>query len=206
MKKRNGFVSNSSSSSFIVAFSKTPESVDELQKMLFDDKLEYPYPYPDLIDSMDDKYKPPLSWPTKDIAHDVWNSLHHKQPLTNHQVLDEIISGYFEGYPEHQYDDQGSYQMISDARFDGRIPFSDEDEKQYPDWYIRYSDTVHYEWHEHDKAVEKAAGQLLAKYQDIFDQSDVYMFEYSDNDGALGCAMEHGDLFEQLPHITISKH
>lgn len=35
MKIRNGFVSNSSSSSFVVAFPKKPESVEEVHKMLF---------------------------------------------------------------------------------------------------------------------------------------------------------------------------
>jgi hypothetical protein len=35
MKIRNGFVSNSSSSSFVVAFDKTPLNVDEMRKLLF---------------------------------------------------------------------------------------------------------------------------------------------------------------------------
>ena len=38
MKIRQGFVSNSSSSSFIVAFPKKPESSDELKKMMFKDE------------------------------------------------------------------------------------------------------------------------------------------------------------------------
>ena len=35
MKIRNGFVSNSSSSSFVVAFPKKPESAEEVQEMMF---------------------------------------------------------------------------------------------------------------------------------------------------------------------------
>lgn len=35
MKIRNGFVSNSSSSSFVVAFPKIPKSVEEVQEILF---------------------------------------------------------------------------------------------------------------------------------------------------------------------------
>ena len=46
MKTRNGFVSNSSSSSFVVAFPKKPESVQDVLKYMFDGKegglsLEY---------------------------------------------------------------------------------------------------------------------------------------------------------------------
>lgn len=38
MKTRNGFISNSSSSSFIVAFPKKPKTVEETFKMLFGDR------------------------------------------------------------------------------------------------------------------------------------------------------------------------
>lgn len=43
MKIRNGFVSNSSSSSFILAFKNMPKSVAELQKMLFNDDCIFRY-------------------------------------------------------------------------------------------------------------------------------------------------------------------
>ena len=38
MKKRLGFVSNSSSSSFIITFDKVPETVEELKELLFEDQ------------------------------------------------------------------------------------------------------------------------------------------------------------------------
>lgn len=49
MKIRNGFVSNSSSSSFVVAFPKKPETVEEVKDMLFgngydlDEGYDYPF-------------------------------------------------------------------------------------------------------------------------------------------------------------------
>ena len=41
MKIRNGFVSNSSSSSFVVAFPKMPKDVQELKQILFWDQQSY---------------------------------------------------------------------------------------------------------------------------------------------------------------------
>lgn len=34
----------------------------------------------------------------------------------------------------------------------------------------------------------------------------LYIFEYSDQDGTYGSALEHGDLFHKLKYIRISKH
>lgn len=44
MKIRRGFVTNSSSSSFIVTFPKIPKSVHEMQEMLFGDKTHLHHP------------------------------------------------------------------------------------------------------------------------------------------------------------------
>lgn len=35
---------------------------------------------------------------------------------------------------------------------------------------------------------------------------DIYVFEYSDNDGPLQTMLEHGEIFKRLPHIRISHH
>ena len=45
MKIRRGFVSNSSSSSFVVAWAKKPESEEEIRKALFGNETEYPNPF-----------------------------------------------------------------------------------------------------------------------------------------------------------------
>lgn len=45
MKIRNGFVSNSSSSSFIIPLKDIPSSVEDLQQMMFGDASEIDYMY-----------------------------------------------------------------------------------------------------------------------------------------------------------------
>ncbi|KKK77527.1 hypothetical protein LCGC14_2852710, partial [marine sediment metagenome] len=54
MKIRQGFISNSSSSSFIVAFPKIPKNQNELQTMLFGDKESYGTPW--------------QNWPAQQVA------------------------------------------------------------------------------------------------------------------------------------------
>ena len=34
----------------------------------------------------------------------------------------------------------------------------------------------------------------------------LYIFEFSDNDGSYNAALEHGNLFNKLKYIRISKH
>lgn len=52
MKTRNGFVSNSSSSSFVVAFPKKPENEEEVYQMMFNGKDGLINPYPEFYTTM----------------------------------------------------------------------------------------------------------------------------------------------------------
>lgn len=82
MKIRNGFVSNSSSSSFIVAFNDVPKSEKELQDLLFGEEKT--------IGVFDYKV------PTKDISLIVFNDLLNNKPATKEQITEELQSGMFE--------------------------------------------------------------------------------------------------------------
>ncbi len=93
MKIRNGFVSNSSSSSFVVAFPKKPKSAEDVHKMMFDGKEGKIQPY-DFVDG--------LSY--SQIAERVWNDLktktkdkysYNKVPAKLDDIKDEFANRYW---------------------------------------------------------------------------------------------------------------
>lgn len=101
MKLRSGFVSNSSSSSFVVAFPKVPETVEEMQAMLFhSEKWFYGWDY-----SWDASREPDL-WPTEEIAERVFGDM--GEPMTEGQAALEI--SYYEddsiSYPHYSRDNE----------------------------------------------------------------------------------------------------
>jgi hypothetical protein len=73
MKTRDGFVSNSSSSSFIVCFPDgKPKNVSDLQKLLFDDKKKY------------------YEFKSSDIAAHVWHDLKGNRALSKKKLAEEL--------------------------------------------------------------------------------------------------------------------
>src|SRR5674476_1326593 len=94
MKIRNGFVSNSSSSSFIVAFPEKPTSVMHLQKMLFGDLIDFPNPY-----VYGDRQP---TFPTLQIAQTVWSEIQAQKPNDMKNII-ESSDGWMEDAPELDY-------------------------------------------------------------------------------------------------------
>jgi len=109
MKIRSGFVSNSSSSSFVLAFDKKPESAKELHKLMFgEEEREFPSPW-DWVPTA----------PTADIAEATFNRL---MELDLDGILAEFMSGWLDGVnrdwndgPDCWIDDENGKQVMNPA-------------------------------------------------------------------------------------------
>lgn len=92
MKIRAGFVSNSSSSSFIVAFPRVPKSAEEVHEMMFPKGPEDICPYGD-------------SYSSQTVAEEVWSEVQKKKSrLAKREVTDQIVQGSFPGQPEYDFE------------------------------------------------------------------------------------------------------
>ncbi len=95
MKTRTGFVSNSSSSSFVVAFNKVPETQEELREQLFPNG-ETGYVYEGLLGIN--------TYSVEKVAGAVWQDMKDMQPLNEAEIIEVFKSGYIDGMPSFAYD------------------------------------------------------------------------------------------------------
>lgn len=166
MKIRNGFVSNSSSSSFVVSFDKVPKSKTELCQMLFGDQTEYHSPY-------DTDY-----FAVDDVVDIVWYDMTENGPATIDQIK-ETMQGV------HMYNDI--------SRTVGQI----NDWVNMPtDFDSNWNKSWDNYWNQFHILIDKKA----------VDEKRTFVFEYSDNDGDLYSAMEHGNLFQNIPNVITTSH
>lgn len=84
MKLRFGFVTNSSSSSFLVSFDTVPQTIDELRKLMFGDRTHFPSAFGNEV------------YTTLEIAEVVFRDMQKNGPVTD-EIIDNI---YRYGYCE----------------------------------------------------------------------------------------------------------
>jgi len=159
MKYRNGFVSNSSSSSFIVGFKERPKSVEEMQKLLFGEKETF-------SDSWGDH-----SYPASQVAKTIFDDL--TVAMKKGEVVESLNSGWLPGINYNSFKKAGTNDI---------------------------------DWDAYNAACKKKAGELAEEFIEKNSDCKFYEFEYSDNDGSYYCTLEHGGVFDNLPHKQISHH
>ena len=210
MKRRDGFVSNSSSSSFVVAFPKRPRNASDMKKIVFGDQDTYDDPYPEINDNYN-------GWPTIQVAETLFNDL-NKRSLSKNQMFKEIRNGYFPGRPN--YDDFKSdtlfygycNNLVNDKECrsyihnhnDGWPEKCPECEQPIDVDSIRKFAEI--DWDKYSKESDRLAMEIVEELIKTYPDSKFYSFEYGDEDGNYFGALEHGGLFFNLPYVRISKH
>ena len=176
MKIRNGFVSNSSSSSFIIALKEKPKSAKDLQNILFGEKEYFFIDNPNCPAFID-----PFSLTSKEAAKTIFKDL--KKPASLKEIKEELRWGtlYSKDKPKNiRYPKCPSYEENEALR--------EKKEKEYDKKVNIY--------------IEKVLKQFLQKTKNF----KYFIVEYSDNDGALEAVLEHEGSFNKIPHIQVSKH
>lgn len=195
MKIREGFVSNSSSSSFIVLFDKIPESSKELEELLFGG--------PCAVSSWDE------SVPSESVCEYVLDSMRtSKEDIID--LLEESVEFY--KYSERE-ERTAPYPLSCDAKeADGRWSAEGIHKFLKPEeirqLFLCGMDAESEPWRLH-RSTQNMVSREMAKvvYRRILEKNKkVCYFHLSDNDGTVGQIAEHGNIFDKITHVQISQH
>jgi len=196
MKTRTGFVSNSSSSSFIVGFSKTPKHTYDVLEEMFPPEKDGTAR--GVINSYGDESVDALTAATL-----VWQQIKEQKPACKLRILEEIRSGWFEGKPDYPFNGP-SHDLAMEYR--NRAGKSVHDKDADPEIKKKFEEFRKKEWEQYQENTHKAALVLLEKEFPKFKGKKVFVVSFSDNDGDVFSTLEHGDTFRHLPFIHISHH
>lgn len=179
MKIRTGFVSNSSSSSFVVAFPHKPKDAEDVKKMLFG-KQEWHY-----ADCYSEK---DADAPTLGIAKKVFSQV--KEKATEEEIFDSIHNGWFKDFYQIY---PGMVDCYDDPAFIALKYSNPNDRKKIEDI-----------THKNSEENAKRAKDIANAFQYMYEEAYIVVMEFSDNEG--DAVEEHSGIFERLPHIRTSYH
>jgi len=178
MKTRPGFVSNSSSSSFVVAFPHIPKGVSGVHELLFKTDRT----------GVVDYYEYETS--TTKVAAQVWDDI-YKQ-LENFPRTTDYLRTEINGYSG-----DGSWARERIAEEAG-VPF---DELAKLEGTARILADKFIAQH-----VDPEDDKVLLEFIDEHPDAAVFVFTYADDDGEFFSIMEHGEIFHLLPHYQFGHH
>lgn len=184
-KIRGGFVSNSSSSSFIITLPSDKEiSFDTVAQELIPgkDPSEVCFiAYDDPIDA---------SSAISSVVHEICAGMKDKSQDEYEQELADTLSGF----------DAYCAKRLPKSLIDLADKAPDYDTVMGKDYFNKPSEERHKRWEYYEQLRSiwetEFASAILAHYKGL--GRDVYVVEYSDNDGSFSTTMEHGDVFDEL--------
>jgi len=193
MKIRNGFVSNSSSSSFLVGI---PADCTTFDKFINGGVYLW-----DMDEPSRDFMNEPVGFKemtNRDCIQILWKDLlrgNHKADMTN--WIDRVSSSYPPSCAWHAYE----YDFVNAycTPHNVRNVYEEEYAKEIAEKIEKRLEKIGKEWN-------FLVGEAMIR--DMFDYYDdnVYEISYSDNDGELSALMEHGGFWRYVPHVSISEH
>ena len=202
MKLRASFVSNSSSSSFVVAFNKGIKTFDQLKKYMFrNDKLEDDA-------SLDcDWYDEKLS--VERAVQIVKDDLKKAKKATKKEIIEELTA------QDYHYDNNEEILALEKEREQEIKKFEQENNISYIYGEIKDKSIINKRkelFKKWDKKFNEAYMKLAKKvykekFEKLFEDKNVFILSYSDNgEGTERAIMEHGNIFRNIPHIRINNH
>jgi hypothetical protein len=185
MKIRTGFVSNSSSTSFIVGFDKKPKTIGQLLDLMF----------PDYHISSTISYYDTYTSKTE-VVERVWKDM-------GKQLTSKAVEVFIDEYADHF-----AYGDVSHS-YPEKTEIYDKLREKYGDGYYKteeYREAIGKLEEKEDKMVEERKPKYKEEAHRILDGKKCFFFEYHDNVGEGESLLEHGNIFRNLPHIAINNH
>jgi DNA-directed RNA polymerase beta' subunit len=221
MKIRNGFVSNSSSSSFIVMFPHKPTSVDNVKELLWENNTDITNSYEFLTEKIVKKYKSFINESNLNMSFDEFKD------KTSTEVYKDIIEQGENNLLRaiaYMNDFGGAYY------YNGKLNFYSDSELEFDNVEVlknailknkeKIEQLNNFDWNLHnaDEIYEDIENSIIDVYENIDDliieiedfckkfSGIYYTFSFSDEDGTYYSAMEHGGIFKNLPCMVTSHH
>lgn len=191
MKIRNGFVSNSSSSSFIIALDKPLKTFAQVLDTF----------YPDGRDVSCDYYDNTIS--SGDAAHMIFDQIKDKKPATKNELLDCVNGGWWDGRQSRNYSELKPSDILR-REYREKHGFDIMDDKADKADKDKWTVLWRKEWDKEQAIERQHSEEYLDGILKTRKGKKFYIVHFGDEDGR--GIMEHGNAFDNVDCIHISNH